>query len=380
MSSLIINDIKLAKATGKEYWSEDVNLKRSNEYIINDRKQRLHIRSYWSDANGTNNTNDTNDANNTNDTNDTNANDDKCKAIVLFLHGYASHCNRPLHKYISNEMNNNDNAYITIDVTGHGYSDGTKGYIDNSNDCVDDVLTLLIHLYATTSNMNDHHLKKKGKRLPLFIIGHSFGGAIATLVASILSNPNDYYNVAQTPYSIKNSDAINDISPLFKGLMLLAPAIKMTLPPVIRFTLDYVLSTLLPYNSVPGSNDNDKVNPKDVWASDDYYDYIINDGYPTNPKGLSWGPRIRTRSCSVLFDMSEKSLSTASSISYPFIIFHDPNDSIVKINGVRSFYQQAATSSDKKVLEEMVDGLHDPLFNRLEYVVDKLLTFIQSNC
>lgn len=162
--------------------------------------------------------------------------------------------------------------------------------------------------------------------------------------------------------------------------MLFGPAIKMTLPPAIRFTLDYVLSIVTPYMSVPGSSSStNKNNPKDVWENDNYYDYVVNDGYPNNPNGLSWGPRIRNRSCSVLFDMSEKALASSKSISYPFIIFHDPNDTIVKINGSRLFYEHAQTPSDKKVLEEIDGGLHDPLCNKLEYIVEKLLVFIKSN-
>lgn len=265
-----IKDIrKKNNDNGTKYWSNEINLTKSNEYIVNNNKNRLHCRSYWPNNNA--------------------------KCIVIFCHGYASHCNRPIHTYISNEMNNNEIAYITIDVTGHGYSDGIKGYLDNYNDTIDDILTLLIHLYSTSSTLNDHYLQQKGKQLPLFIIGHSMGGAISINVASILSNPNDYYNTSNTTYSRQNSAALQCISPLFKGLMLLAPAIKMTLPPVIRFTLDYVLSTLMPLMSVPGGADNKDVNPKDCWDNDDYYQYIVNDGFPNNPNGLSFGPRIRTR-------------------------------------------------------------------------------------
>jgi len=105
MSIAIFNEIKRFKNQDilDSYWSNNVNIPKTNEYITNNRKQKLHVRSYWPQD------------------------DEKCKCIVIFLHGYASHINRPLHQYISSQMNNNSIAYITIDINGHGFSDGLKG-------------------------------------------------------------------------------------------------------------------------------------------------------------------------------------------------------------------------------------------------------------
>lgn len=313
----MFDEIKKWKNQNKDkFWSQNVNISRSNEYIMNNRNQKLHVRSYW-------------------------PKDVKCKSLVIFLHGYASHCNRPLHKYISLQMNDNSIGYITIDISGHGYSDGLKGYIDKYSDPIDDIISLLICLYTESSGI-DFNLHKIDNTLPFYLIGHSMGGAISILIADILSGNN---NIAQTKFSLEKIKEIQELSKHFKGLMLLGPAIKLSLSPVVRFALDYVLQLLMPESPVPGESDNEKPNDKNVWSNDDYYDYVVNDGFPKNPNGLSWGPRIRCRSCSVLFDMSEKALICSEFCNYPFLIFHDPLDSICKIDGSRQFYLQSKTSS-----------------------------------
>lgn len=78
------------------------NLERTEEFVINNRDQILHVRSKW-------------------------PKDTKC--VVLFLHGYASHGARPTHKHLATEFNNNEIAYITLDFHGHGYSEGLRAHV-----------------------------------------------------------------------------------------------------------------------------------------------------------------------------------------------------------------------------------------------------------
>lgn len=73
------------------------NMEESTEFFYNARGQKLHVRSYWPE---------------------------NPKAIVIFLHGFAGHANRPIHGPISTEMVQNDYAYLTFDFHGHGYSEG----------------------------------------------------------------------------------------------------------------------------------------------------------------------------------------------------------------------------------------------------------------
>ena len=225
-----------------------------------------------------------------------------------------------------------------------------SGYIDKDSDPLDDILSLLLCLYKSSSSSSsekDFNLNKYGKLLPFCMIGHSMGGCISILIANILTNiknNNNNDNLIQTKFSLQKIKELQEISQYFKGIMLLGPAIKLTISHyIVRFTLQYVLSPFFPYLSIPGDL-NDKTNDKNIWNNDDYYDYVINDGYPNNPNGLSWGPKIRCRSASVLFDMSEKALLCSEHCTYPFIIIHDPLDSIVKIDGSRLFFLQAKTS------------------------------------
>ena len=58
----MFDEIKKWKNQNKDkFWSQNVNISRSNEYIMNNRNQKLHVRSYW-------------------------PKDVKCKSLVIFLH------------------------------------------------------------------------------------------------------------------------------------------------------------------------------------------------------------------------------------------------------------------------------------------------------
>ncbi len=46
-------------------------------------------------------------------------------AIVYFVHGYGSHCNRPTYVVLFERLLALGVAVITIDLEGHGYSSGT---------------------------------------------------------------------------------------------------------------------------------------------------------------------------------------------------------------------------------------------------------------
>ena len=177
----MFNDIQEKRDNSNDkYWSNSINLPKTDEYIINNRGQRLHVHSYWPNH--------------------------SCKSLVIFCHGYASHINRPIHGYISKQYNDNDIGYITIDISGHGYSDGIKGYVDNYSDAIDDILSLLISLYSPTTTSNataTSNLQRSGLgQLPFYFMGHSMGGAISINIANILSNPNDYYNISQTAFRL----------------------------------------------------------------------------------------------------------------------------------------------------------------------------------
>jgi pimeloyl-ACP methyl ester carboxylesterase len=103
----------------------ELNIPQSEEFVVNNRGQILHCRSYWPKAG-----------------------DSPAKAVVVYCHGYSSHINRPAQEYTSTSLNEIGYAYITIDYHGHGYSEGDRSLIESYDNLMDDILSLLFALFS----------------------------------------------------------------------------------------------------------------------------------------------------------------------------------------------------------------------------------------
>jgi acylglycerol lipase len=87
------------------------------------------------------------------------------KAVVFIAHGLAEHGGRYAH--VGAALAERGYAVYAIDHRGHGRSEGPRSQIDSIEQTAAD-------LHAFTAVMRDHH-----PGLPVFLLGHSMGGAIA---------------------------------------------------------------------------------------------------------------------------------------------------------------------------------------------------------
>lgn len=139
-----------------------INLAQSEEYVTNSRGQQLHVRTSWPAYS-------------------------KLRGLVIFLHGFGSHANRPLQRHLSQSFNSMGLAYAMFDFHGHGYSEGERALVYSPDDLVDDVLCLLKAIYADEKNekrrvahkyfLNNH----APSDIPFFLLGHSMGGGVAII-------------------------------------------------------------------------------------------------------------------------------------------------------------------------------------------------------
>lgn len=95
--------------------------------------------------------------------------DGPARAVVVMVHGVNEHSGR--YARLAGELNQRGYAVYTMDLRGHGRSGGDRVLIRSFDDHLDDVETLLERVAA----------REPGK--PLFLFGHSMGGAIVTLLA-----------------------------------------------------------------------------------------------------------------------------------------------------------------------------------------------------
>ncbi len=84
---------------------------------------------------------------------------------IAILHGYAEHSGN--YSRLVREMVSNQYAVITIDLRGHGLSEGPDGHLDSPNHYVEDVEVVLEEI-----------LGKLLPNRPLFLWAHSMGGLI----------------------------------------------------------------------------------------------------------------------------------------------------------------------------------------------------------
>ena len=96
---------------------------------------------------------------------------EKPRAVALNLHGMGS-CFQLDYKedsliYRNNLFKNNNIKSYAFEFIGHGKSDGIRCSIDNFDDFVDDLDTVV------------KFIKKKEDNIPIFIISESMGGAVA---------------------------------------------------------------------------------------------------------------------------------------------------------------------------------------------------------
>lgn len=327
-----------------------INAPRSDEYVINNRNLKLHVRSFWPTS--------------------------EAVAVIVSLHGFASHISRPTHLYIGKEMNKKGVAYITIDFHGHGYSEGLRGLVSNPNDLIDDVLSVLLAIYSSSGiETETFNLEKTARsNMPLFLMGHSMGGATATLVSNLLSRVDS--DEVHTRFSISKKEEISRIATNFKGAILFCPAfLVVDLPSWVISFADRWVAPLFASTIMPGGSSNIEDN-RLIWTDDAYIDYIVGDGYPRNPAGLSWGLNPRVKTATSILSLGDRARSTAENTTYSFIIFQDSKEQILKIQGVELFIAKA--KSPKKQFIEVEGGRHDLIANKLGALTSQTISWILS--
>ena len=99
----------------------------------------------------------------------------KPKGVVIISHGLAEHIQR--YEHLAQELNQNGFACYGIDHQGHGLSDGDRSYVEKFENYVDDLLYFSQGVAAQYNDQDDD------EPIPIFLLGHSMGGLIASYAA-----------------------------------------------------------------------------------------------------------------------------------------------------------------------------------------------------
>ena len=234
----------------------------------------------------------------------------KPKAVLLWIHGYASHGRR--YGHFATWMANHKILFARIDVRGHGESSGVRGFINKFKDYFLDIDAFL--LWA----------QKNYPGLPVILGAHSHGGLIV----------GRYLESASMKYPVK---ACIMTSP-FMGLGRVIPEWKKNLAKFV--------TNIIPKLKVPT-----EVEPEQISR-----DHSIIEMYRKDPLVFR---HATVRWFTEILKTHEQVIALASNVKIPLLMMHGADDAVVSLQALNSFYH--GISSKNKTIKRYKGMLHEIL-------------------
>lgn len=163
---------------------------------------------------------------------------DHADATVVLVHGYAEHSGRYAH--VAQALNERGYAVWALDHRGHGRSEGERAFVKQFDHFVADLTTFVDLVRAQRPDG------------PLFMLGHSMGGLIATLYALrhqqqltglVLSGPAFKTDEGASPLLLAVSGVVSKIAPHAPASKLDSAAISRDQAVVDRYLHDPLVYT-----------------------------------------------------------------------------------------------------------------------------------------
>ncbi len=235
--------------------------------------------------------------------------DNPAKAVLLIVHGLNEHSGR--YDHFSNFFVNEGFAVYSMDLIGHGKSAGTRSYVKDFNNYLDDIILYL------------EKIKQLQPGSPIFLIGHSMGGLISALL--LIDHPDQFAGAVLSGSVLQVPD---DVSSLF---IALGKFVSFILPKLGLLKID--LSGL-------------SRNPDVVQAYKD--DPLVNSG------------KFTARVSAEMTKSFDRVAGEGSRIKDPVLILHGDSDRIV--NPACSHFLYGLVSSEiKKII--IYDGFYHEIYN-----------------
>ena len=250
------------------------------------------------------------------------------RAVVAVVHGIAEHAGR--YAFLADRANQCGLGVVSADLRGHGRSPGERSYVERFDDYLLDVDALMAKARELAAGR------------PLFLMGHSMGGAIALRWLAQRKQP-----VAGL---ILSSAALKIGGDVPRLLVALAPLLSRWLPHLRGTRLD------------PATISRD---PAAVAA------------YVNDPLVSLLAPPARTGA--ELLQAMEANRAAAAGLALPVYLFHGDADRLTDPDGSRDIHERWGGS--EKTLRLWPGSRHET-FNDLdrEGVVAELLGWILARC
>lgn len=248
------------------------------------------------------------------------------KALLLIVHGYAEHCRR--HEKLAQAMADDGFYVFSQDLACHGESEGQRINVSSCNVFVRDLLQQI------------KEVRGKFPQLPLFVFGHSMGGAITTLLAH--QNPE------------------LALSGVVLSSALIMKTAEFTNP--IKVGVLKILSYIVPNIGV-GTLDANKI----TTDKDQVKEY-------TDDPLVYHGPVILNMGVQLLY-MIEEVERIIPDVSFPFLVLHGADDDVTYPDGSRNIHKTAC-SKDKSI--KIFDGCLHELVHEAGQVPDTFVNDVKA--
>jgi acylglycerol lipase len=234
------------------------------------------------------------------------------RAVLVIVHGLKDHGNR--YASFASRLVENGVSVYAADLRGHGHSDGIRVYVDSFEQYLGDLDTFLAFVRA----------REPGK--PIFLLGHSMGGAISCL-----------YAIAKKP------------SPGIAGLILSAAALRADVS-FFKSIGTTLVAGLSPHDAVFQLDLNDFSRDPDVVQAGLHDPLIYQDPAPA---------RTAKQLLRAIDDIDDH----MEDITVPLLILHGTLDRITPPDGSKELYSRSR-STDKTL--KLYDGLFHDLLHEPE--------------
>ncbi|WP_462319588.1 alpha/beta hydrolase [Marinilabilia sp.] len=249
------------------------------------------------------------------------------RAVICLIHGIGEHSGR--YHYWAGRFCSAGFMVYSVDLRGHGLSEGKRGHIDRLSNYLDDINSLV------------RRVKHNWEELPLFIYGHSMGG---NLVLNFLIR--------------KRQD--------FSGAIVTSPWLKLVHPPS-PFVVKLAASL-------------DKVFPKLTFHTGIKSSQLTSDSTEQNEsdKDSLMHGFISLRLFNELNKSAQEPMERSSRLSIPVFFAHGTNDEITDFETTRKLAEKlsesatfyAAPDARHEIHREPVaDNLFENISNWMEYAL-----------
>jgi len=249
------------------------------------------------------------------------------KAVLLIVHGLKDHSSR--YASLGEQLVSHGYAVYALDLRGHGKSEGERAFVGSFDD------------YLRDLDLFYDKVRRAEPGKPVFLFGHSMGGAIALLFA-LGRNPE------------------------IRGLVLSAPALKIpsdVSPLLVWFTKR--LGGIAPKRPVFKLDNKLFTRDLEALAAMNSDPLIYNKPHPA-------------RTATELLRAIDRIQKTMSSLMIPIMLMHGTADKITNPDGSRQL-DEAALSTDKTL--KLYQGHYHDLLHDLENsdVANDLLQWLDGH-